>query len=108
MKHPLPGEVVEPDDKPHCLLPSHVDDVLPARERFRLPVALENLELEAVHVERVIHADEVFDFPDFGGAQFRREVDARKVEVAVVDHALAEGHDSSRGDASRIEGSDLA
>ena len=67
-----------------------------AQERFRNAVAVEHLELKAVQVERVVHADDVFDLPDFRRVQPGADVHPVHVHQLVVDHALRE-HERARG-----------
>src|SRR5688572_5804790 len=99
MKHPLSGKIVKPYDEPNRFLPSHVNDVLPAVERLRFAIPLDDLELEPVHVEWMVHADQVLDLPDLRCAQLRGVIHASEIEVAVVDHSLAERDDAPGGDA---------
>src|SRR6185503_12620722 len=86
VKHPLPREIVEAHDESHGFLPADVDHVLPARKRLRLSIALDDLELKSVHVEGMIHPDQILDLPYLRGTERGREIDAGKIEVPVVDH----------------------
>src|SRR5580765_8999920 len=93
VEHPLAGEVVESHDEPDGLVPGNVDRVLPTRKGLGHAVPIENLKLESVQMEGVIHADEILDRPDFGGAQPGAFVHAGHVHRAAVDEALAERDD---------------
>src|SRR5687768_3858511 len=68
VKHPLSWIIVVPDDEARGLVPRHVDHILPAAIALGDTVPVEHLELKAVQVERVVHADEVLDLPDLGRA----------------------------------------
>src|SRR5690606_18310577 len=69
VEHPLPGIVVVADDEPDGLVLRNVDDVLPAPERLGNAVPVDDLELEAMQVKRMVHPDEVLHLPDLGGAE---------------------------------------
>src|SRR5687767_8365716 len=64
VEHPLSRVVVVPDDEARRLMLRDVDDVLPATVLLGHAIAVEHLELVAVQMERVIHADEILDLPD--------------------------------------------
>jgi hypothetical protein len=76
VKHPFSGEVVKSHDEAHRFMLGNVHRVLPAPIRLRNSIPIDDLELEAVQMERMIHADEVLDLPDLRGAKPGGDIDA--------------------------------
>src|SRR5437870_11147281 len=68
VEHPLPRIVVVAHDDSRRRMFRDVEHVLPGEIRLAHSVTVQHLELESMQVERVIHANDVLDLPDLGGA----------------------------------------
>src|SRR5690606_22628136 len=88
MKHPFASKIIESDDETCTAKCGEIHRVLPHGLRLRHAVSVEDLKLEAVQVEWMIHSDEVLNLPDFGGAQGGLLIDAAHVHRLPVDPAL--------------------
>lgn len=85
VEDPQPREVVEPHGEAHRLTGSHVEGVLPGAEGLGGAAVVEELELDAVRVEGVVHVPVVGHAPDLVGAGLGSLVDARVVKRPAVD-----------------------
>src|SRR5436305_7253822 len=107
VEHPLPRIIVVAHDDSRRRMFRDVEHVLPGEIRLAHSVTVEHLELESMQVERVIHANDVLDLPDLGGADGGADVDAVHVHQLSVDHALAENDGAHRRRPGGIERRDF-
>src|SRR5215208_2214450 len=103
VEHPLSWIVVVANDDAGRRVLGDVQHVLPGTVRLGHAVAIEDLELKTVKMERVIHPNDILDLPDLSRANSSAHINPRHVHRLAIDQTLAEYDCAHRGDFRRIE-----